>query len=163
MEFEPIGIIHTPWTEAPGTPIQPAAAGSAEGHADIDPQYAAGLKDLAGFDRIWLVYIFDRVSETRLTVTPFMDDAARGVFATRAPCRPNPIGISCVRLVRVAGTRLHLREVDMLDGTPLLDIKPYAPQFDRYTVERVGWLSGKSPQGRTADDRFAGGKGENGS
>lgn len=163
MEFELIGIIHTPWKEASGAPIQPAAADLAEGYVDLNPRYAAGLKDLEGFERVWLVYAFDRVRETRLTVTPFMDDTERGVFATRAPCRPNPIGISCVRLVRVEGTRLHLREVDMLDGTPLLDIKPYAPQFDHYTVERVGWLSGKNPQGRAADDRFAGGKEGNGS
>ena len=158
MEFEPIGIIHTPWNQAGGAPIQPAAAGDAEGYADLDPRYAAGLKDLEGFERIWLVYVFDRAGQARLTVKPFMDDAERGVFATRAPCRPNPIGISCVRLVRVEGTRLHLREVDMLDQTPLLDIKPYAPQFDGYAVERAGWLSGKNPQGRMADGRFGGGK-----
>jgi len=154
MELLPIGVIHSPFTEARGTPIQPAFADGAEGTVDVAEPLAEGLKDLDGFERIWLLYWFDRAAPARLTVTPFRDTEARGVFATRAPCRPNPIGMSAVRLLRVEGHTLHVADIDVLDGTPLLDIKPYAPQFDCYDVSRSGWL-GRAGRGRTlADDRF---------
>jgi tRNA-Thr(GGU) m(6)t(6)A37 methyltransferase TsaA len=153
MKIEPIGVIHSPFVEASGTPIQPAAA-DATGCVEVFEPYRAGLADLDGFERIWLLYWFDRAGPTRLSVQPYMDDQARGLFATRAPCRPNPIGISCVRLTGIEGGRLEIAEVDVLDGTPLLDIKPYAPPFDVYNVSRIGWLSGKTPAGRKADDRF---------
>jgi len=158
MRFEPIGVIHTPWTAPAGAPIQPSAARSARGWVDLDPRYAGGLKDLEGFERVWLVYVFHRCGPVRLSVRPFLDEAERGVFATRAPCWPNPIGISSVRLLGIEGARLEVCEADMLDGTPLLDIKPYVPQFDHYPVERVGWLAGKSPRGQAADDRFGEGR-----
>ena len=155
MNIQPIGIIRTAFREPPGTPIQPGAAAGAEGIVEIDPRYAEGLNDLEGFERIWLVYWFHQAASPRLTVRPYMDAVERGLFATRAPCRPNPIGISCVRLLRVEGCQLHVADVDMLDGTPLLDIKPYAPQLDHFQVRRVGWLEGKTLEGGKADGRFA--------
>lgn len=150
---EPIGIIRSPFLEAAGTPIQSAVAGSAEGTVEVFDRYAEGLRDLDGFERVWLLYWFDRAAPARLRVTPYMDDAERGLFATRAPCRPNPIGMSPVRLLGVEGRILRVADLDVLDGTPLLDIKPYAPRFDHFPVERVGWLAGAGGR-RVADDRF---------
>ena len=153
LTFKPIGVIHTPFHGAAGTPIQTALAEGAEGRVEVRADVAEGLKDLEGFDRIWLVYAFDRASAARLLVIPFRDKVHRGVFATRAPCRPNPIGLSCVRLVRIEGNVLHVRDVDMLDGTPLLDIKPYVPRFDHFEANRCGWLD-RSQDRSVADDRF---------
>jgi len=150
----PIGIIHTPFTEPAGTPIQAAMAEGVEGRVEVFAEFAAGLKDLDGFERIWLLYQFDRAPPPRLLVTPFLDDVPRGVFSTRAPCRPNPIGLSPVRLGRIEGNVLYVRDVDMLDGTPLLDIKPYAPRFDHFDVRRSGWLDRAAPGRAVADDRF---------
>lgn len=152
--FKPIGIIRSPFDKPQGTPIQPAAAGDALGQVEVFPEYAEGLKDLDGFDRIWLLYCFDRVGQAKLAVTPFMDDVERGLFATRAPCRPNPIGISSVRLLRVEGNLLHIAELDVLDGTPLLDIKPYAPRMDHYSAARCGWLDDAPRRMPKADGRF---------
>ena len=118
MKRSPIGVIHTPYAEPKGTPIQPKFAAGAAGTVEVFKPYVEGLSDLEGFERIWLVYWFHKSAPARLTVTPFMDTVARGLFATRAPCRPNPIGISPVRLVRVAGNVLHVEDVDILDGTP---------------------------------------------
>ncbi len=159
MELEPIGIIHSPFAEAKGTPIQPRAAEGVEGTVEVFEPFVAGLKDLDGFERIWLLYWFDRVAGPRMTVTPFLDDEPRGLFATRAPCRPNPIGMSPVRLLRIEGNVLHVADVDVLDSTPLLDIKPYAPQLDCFDVARCGWLDAATRRRRIeemrADDRFA--------
>jgi len=151
----PIGIVHSPFTASAGTPIQPRFAAGACGSVEVFAQYADALKDLDGFERIWLVYWFDRASQAKLTVKPFLDTVERGLFATRAPCRPNPIGISPVRLVGIDGCVLRVEDVDLLDGTPLVDIKPYAPRFDSFEVTRCGWLD-ETPEGhRTiADDRF---------
>ncbi len=154
LTMQPIGVIHSPFTEPAGTPIQAAMAEGVEGRVDVFPEFAAGLKDLDGFDRIWLVYQFDRAPPPRLLVTPFLDDVPRGVFATRAPCRPNPIGLSAVRLERIEGSVLYVRDVDMLDGTPLLDIKPYAPRFDHFEVRRCGWLDHAADGRAVADGRF---------
>ncbi len=153
LTFSPIGVIHTPFHGATGTPIQTAFAEGAEGQVEVRDEVAEGLKDLEGFERIWLIYAFDRASDARLLVIPYRDTVHRGVFSTRAPCRPNPIGLSCVRLIRIEGNVLHVRNVDMLDGTPLLDIKPYAPRFDHFQVDRCGWLD-RSDDHRVADDRF---------
>jgi tRNA-Thr(GGU) m(6)t(6)A37 methyltransferase TsaA len=155
--FRPIGTIHSPFTAAAGAPIQPVMAGDAEGEVRVRPDYAEGLADLEGFDRIWLLYLFDRAKTVRLTVTPYMDTAAHGLFSTRAPARPNPIGMSSVRLLEVDGCRLRVAGIDVLDGTPLLDIKPYAKRFDIYPTERDGWLdraARKDEEAVTADDRF---------
>lgn len=155
--LKPIGTIHTRFARQEGTPIQAAVAGGAEGYAEVLPEHVGGLKDLGGFDRVWLLYWLDRAGPARMTVTPYLDDQPRGVFATRAPSRPNPIGLSCVKLVKVLGSKLIFRDADMLDGTPLLDIKPYAPRFDVFEVERSGWLDNAAKDRRAADGRFAAG------
>ncbi len=137
-------------------PIQPAGAAGVQGTVEVWPEFVEGLKDLEGFSHIILLYHFHRAREVRLTVVPFMDSEPHGVFATRAPKRPNPIGLSVVRLIRVERNVLYIENVDILDGTPLLDIKPYVPEFDPLPVERVGWLErakGKV-QGKRSDDRF---------
>jgi tRNA-Thr(GGU) m(6)t(6)A37 methyltransferase TsaA len=160
LRVKPIGVVHSPFKESKGTPIQPAMAESAVGTVTVFKEYQDGLKDLEGFDRIWLVYWFNRAPDAQLLVTPFLDDRERGVFATRAPTRPNPIGISSVRLLRVEGNVLSVAEVDILDGTPLLDIKPYAPAFDCYRVKRSGWLDNARNGRRVADERFERGDGK---
>jgi len=152
--LNPIGVIHTPFNEPTGTPIQSGFAGRAAGRVEVFEPYVAGLTDLEGFERIWLLYWLDRAAPWRPSVVPYMDHRPRGLFATRAPSRPNPIGMSCVRLVSVVGDTLHVADVDMLDGTPLLDIKPYAPRFDCYEVGRSGWLDRVSGRDTSADDRF---------
>jgi tRNA-Thr(GGU) m(6)t(6)A37 methyltransferase TsaA len=137
-------------------PIQPAGAKSISGTIDIFPEYAEGLKDLAGFSHIILLYHFNRTRRSKLIVIPFMDSKPRGVFATRAPKRPNPIGLSVVKLRKIEGNTLYIENVDILDGTPLLDIKPYVPEFDQYPADRIGWL--KQATGvvkeKKSDDRF---------
>ena len=140
FHFKSIGVISTPFENAAGTPIQPAASKEAAGVITLDPLYNAALKDLDGFSHIILIYVFDRTSAAKLTVKPFMDDSEHGVFATRAPARPNPIGISVVRLLRMEQNQLFVSGVDMLNNTPLLDIKPYVPQFDPGKADRIGWL-----------------------
>lgn len=150
----PIGLIHTPFQSATGTPIQGAASCGAQGVVELLLKFISGLKDLAGFERIWLIYLLDRASPVQLVVRPLMDTEDRGVFATRSPARPNPIGISAVRLLSVEENRLLIADVDMLDGTPLLDIKPYVPAFDSFEVSRAGWYTNKSATSFVADDRF---------
>jgi len=154
IELKPIGIIHSPFKQAAGTPTQPTYANGVEGRVEIFPEYAAGLKDLEGFERIWLVYWFDRAAAPQLHVKPYMDEQERGLFATRAPCRPNPIGISCVKLLRIQNCTIYVADIDILDQTPLLDIKPYVPKFDCFEVKRVGWLSAGPPVTKFADERF---------
>jgi len=154
--YKPIGIIHSLFKDVKGMPIQTTAAQGIAGTIEIEPDYAGGLKDIEGFSHIILVYHFHLSEGYSLEVRPFMDDHLRGVFATRAPRRPNPIGLSVVRLVKVEGSTLHIEDVDIADGTPLLDIKPYVPEFDIREVERTGWLSEKANKihGVKADERF---------
>lgn len=152
--FQPIGILHTPFHDPAGMPIQPSGESAAQGTAEIFPEFAAGLKDLAGFSHIILVYVFHRQTKKSLTVTPFLDDAEHGVFATRAPSRPNPIGISVVPLMKVEGNVLTLDQLDMLDRTPLLDIKPFVPDFDGYENVKTGWLANNKAGGKNSDGRF---------
>jgi tRNA-Thr(GGU) m(6)t(6)A37 methyltransferase TsaA len=140
IQFRPIGIIRSAHTVPEETPIQPAFARGAVGRAEILPEFAEGLDDLDGFSHLYLIYHLHKAGAARLRVTPFLDDVPRGVFATRAPSRPNPIGLSIVRLLKREGTILHLDELDILDGTPLLDIKPYVPRFDPKVKIRTGWL-----------------------
>jgi tRNA (adenine37-N6)-methyltransferase len=134
----------------------PAFARDSMGTVEVFSAFAAGLKDLAGFERIWLATWFDRAAPPQLEVTPYLDTESHGIFATRSPCRPNPLGLSAVRLLRIEGNILHVADLDILDGTPLLDIKPYVPAFDLFAAERIGWCSrlakGALP---VADDRFA--------
>ena len=122
-------------------PIQSVAAQGVAGSVDLDPSYADGLRDLQGFSHLWLLYHLHQSERSSLTVTPFLDDQPRGVFATRSPKHPNAIGISIVQLVRIDGSRLEIEDVDMLDGTPLLDIKPYVPQFDNRADASLGWFA----------------------
>lgn len=138
--YKPIGIIHTPFKEIKGMPNQPTAAKDVEGIVEIQPEYIEGLKDIGGFSHIILVYHFHLSVGYSLKVRPFMHDHFRGVFATRSPKRPNPIGVSVVRLVKVEEGTIYVKDVDIVDGTPLLDLKPYIPD-DSQRVERIGWLS----------------------
>jgi tRNA-Thr(GGU) m(6)t(6)A37 methyltransferase TsaA len=140
LVYRPIGVIHSPLREPLGAPIQSVVARGVEGMVELFPQYAEGLRDIEGFSHLILIYHFHLSDRSSLIVRPYLDDETHGVFATRAPARPNPIGISVVRLARVDGTRLHITGVDILDGTPLLDIKPYIPQFDAIETEKIGWL-----------------------
>ncbi len=156
IRYQPIGVIHSPFNDIKGMPIQPAGAEGVAGHIEIAPAYAGGLQDLTGFSHIILLYHFHRSQGYALQVHPFLDDRPHGVFATRAPRRPNAIGLSVVRLVGVDGCTLHIQDVDVLDGTPLLDIKPYVPEFDVRPVERIGWLTQRRGrvQHAQADERF---------
>ena len=140
IEYKPIGVIHSPFKSAQGVPIQPKAAKEVEGVIEIFPDYVEGLRDLDGFSHIILIYHFHLVRGYRLLVKPYMDDSVRGVFATRAPARPNPIGISVVKLLKIDRNLIYVKGLDVVDGTPLLDIKPYVPDFDIFEVERIGWL-----------------------
>jgi tRNA-Thr(GGU) m(6)t(6)A37 methyltransferase TsaA len=140
--FHPIGVIRSPHTQREDMPCQ-AVRSQAEGTIEVDPRYAAGLLDIEGFSHIILIYVFDRAGSPQLIVTPFLDDRSHGVFATRHPHRPNPVGLSVVELLSRDGPVLHVRGLDVLDGTPLLDIKPYVPQFDHHPASRTGWLQGQ--------------------
>jgi len=137
--YKPIGVIRSEHTKPEKTPIQPVYSEGCQGRAEVFPEFAVGLRDLEGFSHIYLIYHMHKAGEPRLAVKPFLQDAERGVFATRAPCRPNSIGLSIVKLVRREGNVLHLDGVDVLDGTPLLDIKPYTAKFDRIEGTRNGW------------------------
>jgi tRNA-Thr(GGU) m(6)t(6)A37 methyltransferase TsaA len=157
ITYQPIGVIHSPFKEPKGTPIQPPGAGGVKGSVEVFAAYVEGLKDLDGFSHIILIYHFHMAKCSSLLVKPFMDDQPHGIFAIRAPSRPNPIGISVVRLVKVEGNILHIKDVDIIDGTPLLDIKPYVPEFDPPEVERRGWLEKnvRKLQASRDDGRFA--------
>lgn len=139
VTFRPIGVIRSEHTSADATPIQPVYARDCRGQADILSEFADGLADIEGFSHLYLIYHLDRADPPQLRVKPYLQDVEHGIFATRAPCRPNPIGLSLVRLVRREGNVLHLAGVDVLDGTPLLDLKPYAPRYDIVENPRGGW------------------------
>ena len=136
VAYQPIGVIHSEHRDASETPAQPAFAKGCRGTAVIFPEYATGLQDLEGFSHVLLICHLDRAEPPRLVLTPRLQDVERGVFATRAPCRPNPIGLSLVELLGREGNVLHLDGLDLLDGTPLLDIKPYLARFDRIAEAR---------------------------
>jgi len=140
IKYKPIGVIHSPFKEPKGTPIQPAGAKNIDGTVEIFPEYAEGLKDLEGFSHIILIYHFHLSKEAPLKVSPYMDSKMHGVFAMRGPSRPNPVGISVVRLIGIEENILHIQDIEVVDGTPLLDIKPYVPEFDIRKVEKIGWL-----------------------
>ena len=152
MDFKPIGVVHSPFKEAVGTPIQPKAGKGIKGTVEILPEFVNGLADLDGFSHIILVSHFHLAKDYKLKVIPFMDDVKRGVFATRAPSRPNSIGLSVVKLNSIANDILHVENIDIIDGTPLLDIKPYIPEFDSETEIRKGWLENNINKLSTAKD-----------
>jgi len=153
IQYNSIGIIHTPFTEPKGTPIQPTASVDNEGKVEIFPEFSDGLQDLGNFSHIFLIYHFHLSKKTSLKVKPFMDDNEHGIFATRAPSRPNSIGISIVRLNKIENNLLYIKDVDIIDGTPLLDIKPYVSEFDIRKVTKNGWLEHNIYKlGKTKDD-----------
>jgi tRNA-Thr(GGU) m(6)t(6)A37 methyltransferase TsaA len=156
ISYKPIGIIHTPFRHLENMPIQPSSAAACPGTLDIYPKFAAGLKDLEGFSHIYLLYHFHRARTASLLVTPFLDGEIRGIFATRAPTRPNAIGLSLVKIRRIEGNLIYIDALDVLDGTPLLDIKPYVPEFEDARGVRIGWLKQASRRRRyrKSDGRF---------
>ena len=139
ITYRPIGVIRSEHDAAEETPIQPAYAKGCKARVEVFPEFAPGLRDVEGFSHIYLIYHFHRAGPPKLLVKPFLQDVERGVFATRAPSRPNALGLSIVELVRREGNVLHVDGVDILDGTPLLDIKPYTTKFDRVETKRNGW------------------------
>lgn len=152
MELRPIGAIHTPYATKEEAPIQGNFCPEGEGRVEVFPEYAAGLKDIEGFSHLFLLYLFDRAGEVELVRPTFLDDEAHGVFACRHPCRPNGIGLTAVRLLAREGNALRVGGVDVLDGTPLLDIKPYVRRFDCFPEASEGWLANREerpkPSGR---------------
>lgn len=155
--YRPIGVVHSPFKTPQDVPIQAAAAGGFKGSVEVAEKYAEGLRDVEGFSHLILVYHCHLAQPHSLLVKPFLDDKLHGVFATRAPSRPNPIGFSIVRLNEREKNMLHIQDVDILDGTPLLDIKPFVPAFDKRNATRIGWLTeqiGKMHSSRD-DGRFA--------
>ncbi len=157
IRMKPIGVVHTPFKDPVGVPIQPSAARGIKGHVEVFPEYEEGLTGIEGFSHIILLFYFHRAAGFSLRVKPYLDSEMRGVFATRAPRRPNHIGLSVVHLLGVDGRMLYIEDVDIVDGTPLLDIKPYVPEFDIREVERKGWLEKRIHRLNDArdDGRFA--------
>lgn len=156
MEIQAIGTLHTPHETLTDMPIQPKGAQEIEGHALLLPQYEAGLKDLEGFSHLYLIYAFHEASRTEMEVVPFMDTVPRGVFSTRSPLRPSHIGLSIVRLTDIRGNRVYFSGADMLNNTPLIDIKPYIEKFDAISESLSGWMQGSQREVNDArsDDRF---------
>ena len=158
MEYMPIGIIHSPHKSLEGMPIQPSGAKGIPGTVELFLEFQDGLKDLDGFSHIILLYHFHQSNGYSLSVVPFLDTRPKGVFATRAPKRPNPIGLSIVKLKKIESSVLYIENVDVLDGTPLLDIKPFVPDFDGQADVCAGWLetSQNKADKHRSDDRFSG-------
>jgi tRNA-Thr(GGU) m(6)t(6)A37 methyltransferase TsaA len=156
INITPIGIIETPFDDLKGMPIQPSGADKIQGTIIIDTEYEEGLSDLEGFSHIILLYHFHKSKGYNLMVKPFMDDQQRGLFSTRAPRRPNPIGLSIVQLIKIENNKISIQGIDVLNGTPLIDIKPYVPGFDAREVTKLGWLDKnyKKSESLKSDDRF---------
>ncbi len=158
IKYSPIGTIHSPFTSLEGMPIQPVGACGIKGNIQLKEKYEGGLSDLDGFSHLILIYHFHLSNGYALKVKPFLDNEKRGIFATRAPKRPNPIGFSVVKLENIEGNIIHISNVDIADGTPLLDIKPYIPHFDRNEDDEIciGWFEDKHHEAtdKKSDDRF---------
>ncbi|MBW2467728.1 MAG: tRNA (N6-threonylcarbamoyladenosine(37)-N6)-methyltransferase TrmO [Deltaproteobacteria bacterium] len=156
IKYRPIGIIHSPFKRLEGTPIQAVAGSGQRAEVEILPEFVAGLQDLDGFSHIMLFYHCHQAQPYRPLIKPFLDDAERGLFATRSPARPNPIGFSTVRLIRIEKQILYVEDIDIIDRTPLLDIKPLVPEFDTRKVDRIGWLEKKvaNVKKKVDDGRF---------
>jgi len=159
IAHEPIGVIHTPFKQPSDTPIQGIFAPDIKGEVEVFPRYADGLQDVAGFSHLILIYHFHLAGGYVLTARPFLDNRSRGIFSIRHFKRPNNIGLSVVRLDAVRGNTLDISEVDIIDGTPLLDIKPYVPDFDQRSNVRTGWYASASnkhqyKQGKGAPQRL---------
>jgi tRNA-Thr(GGU) m(6)t(6)A37 methyltransferase TsaA len=154
IHYQPIGVIHSPFTSLEGMPIQPSRGRGVQATVEIYSQFEEGLQDLEGFSHITLLCHLHRAKKYRLKVVPFLDTEMRGLFATRAPSRPNPIGLSVVRLIRIDKNILSIQDVDILDGTPVLDIKPYVHEFDEREDLRIGWLERARKRRAKSDGRF---------
>jgi tRNA-Thr(GGU) m(6)t(6)A37 methyltransferase TsaA len=156
IQFEQIGHVESPWKTLTGMPIQPSGARGVEGRIVLREEFAEGLFDIDGFSHLILLYHLHRVSRFKLLVTPFLDSTPRGIFATRAPLRPNPIGLSIVRLLSHKRAILHVQDVDILDGTPLIDIKPWVSDFDAVSNAHAGWYENARRDVRSyrSDSRF---------
>lgn len=156
IEYRPIGTIHSNHKDIKGMPIQPSGAIGNSGHIQILPEFVEGLDDLIGFSHIILIYNFHKSEGFSLKVKPFLDIEERGVFSTRAPRRPNSIGLSIVKIIEITDNIIRIENVDIIDGTPLLDIKPYVPEFDQHPADRVGWLEKSKGKVQTtkSDSRF---------
>jgi tRNA (adenine37-N6)-methyltransferase len=155
--INPMGVIRTPHTDIMNMPIQPIAAEGVKGTIELLPEYAEGLSDLEGFSHITLLYHFHKIEGFKLKVIPFMDTQERGIFSCKAPKRPNAIGTSTVRLLCIEENIVHIEQVDMLDGTPLIDIKPFYPKYDNRNNVTMGWLEKNKDipvEAMRADDRF---------
>lgn len=159
FHYQPIGIIHSPFTQQAGTPVQPSHDQATRGEIVLDEQYVDALHDLNGFSHIWVLCHLHQARPAKLSVTPYLDDKPHGLFATRAPSRPNPIGMSLLRLEKIEHNRLLVMDLDLLDGTPVLDIKPFVAQFDQREQSRCGWFDtaakATAQAAQQADDRFA--------
>ena len=153
-DFKPVGVIKTAFKQKAGTPIQGSLHPKTKGEVKIYKKYAKGLLDLDGFSHVILLYVFHKSKGYSLKQKPFLDDKEHGVFAIRSPKRPNPIGLTVVRLEKIEDNILTVYGVDMLDGTPILDIKPYIPDFDPSKKFRIGWLKGKIKGRHLSDKRF---------
>jgi tRNA (adenine37-N6)-methyltransferase len=157
ITYQPIGYIKTPFLNVSKMPIQPCGAKRAKGIIELNPELTPGLFDLEGFSHIVLIYHFHLIKGHKLYVVPFMDDKPHGIFATRAPARPNPIGMSIVKLKKIENNLIYIEGVDMVDGTPLLDIKPFFTKYDNRLDAKAGWLEGKEDIDITkikSDNRF---------
>ena len=152
LNYRPIGIIHSPFKGREGTPIQPIGAIGVMAEVEIFPEYVEGLQDLEGFSHIILLYHCHLSRAYKLKVKPFLDDVERGLFATRAPARPNPIGMSLVRLMRIENATLFVQDIDIIDQTPLLDIKPFVTDFDVRKAAKTGWLETKASNAAKISD-----------
>jgi len=153
ISFKPIGVLHTEFNEKANVPIQPIFSKS-KGTVELFPEFVQGLKDLEGFSHIILIYYFHESKGFDLEVKPFLDDKKRGVFATRSPKRPNQIGMSIVELEKIKENILYIKGADIIDKTPLLDIKPYIKDFDLVKESKQGWIDGKVKKNHKSDDRF---------
>lgn len=157
IKFKTIGTIYTPHITKEGMPIQSRCAQGVKGTIKLKKKYVPGLLDLDGFSHIHLIYHLHKSSGADLQVTPFLDDTIHGVFSTRAPRRPNSIGLSVVKLISIKNNILEIENVDMIDGTPLLDIKPFIPEFDNHNIEKRGWFENNldNLNDIVSDDRFS--------
>jgi tRNA-Thr(GGU) m(6)t(6)A37 methyltransferase TsaA len=155
--YKPIGVVHSPFKAPQDVPIQSVAAREVIGYVEVAGEYVEGLRDVEGFSHLILVYHCHLAQKYSLLVRPFLDERLHGVFSTRAPSRPNPVGASIVRLTKKEKNILHIQDVDIIDGTPLLDIKPFVPHFDQRKAAKIGWLTGKVDKMHSSrdDGRFA--------
>jgi tRNA-Thr(GGU) m(6)t(6)A37 methyltransferase TsaA len=155
--FKAVGVVESRFEQQAGTPIQGRLAPNETAVIRIFPEFADGLKDLEGFSHIYVFFKFDRASDKKLRVKPYLDTVERGVFATRSPLRPNPLGMTIVRLDRIDNNNLYISGIDILNNSPVIDIKPYIPDFDHQNPEKIGWYAASAERNQLvlADDRFS--------